>query len=565
MNDEYKIRLDNEGSFSEPDVDTADVLIPLEAEIPEARSADVRPELLMKSAESAQLLEALPEQNAAIEHNSEENRERKKMHLRLWIYILATMVSFGICVLTPYSHLGITVFAAVQIVSLFTIPQWYQTKRSTFRAMMILSLVLLAVFPLIGGNMCFRGWNYAVSAVLMVWIVLETLGRLPLDENFFLCISNTFSLLFSAIGRMFRPFTWLKRNKNGERGIMRRILLGLLIALPAAILLIWMLSAADSVFLWYLSDFLHWFAKLFTFVGIVKLIISLAVALILSQLLHTALCVPASQRQEKVVHTDKGDVLILGIVFGMICLIYTVFILIQFRYLFAQAELPLGLTYAEYARRGFFALVVLSALNVCIVLCICRALKYTLSVNSVSTGIMKFILWYLCASTAVLLVSAAYRMFLYDQAYGYTRQRLFVYLVLAVEAIVLLLTVLRIINVRWRLARGYAALLLCFYLALNLPGIDAVIASKNIDRFEAGMNLDVKYLTSLSPDAAAQIARLKNVRDKKDEHDRDIGEWVGRYFQKLKDEEVACRYDWRRFSFSRMNAYQIAEDVLKER
>lgn len=550
MSDDYKIRLDNELSDSALN----------SAEISVQTNRIEHSDMQLPKIEKTHF-----EQKMVVERGAVEEKEREAIYARLWIYILATMISFGICVLTPLSHLGITVFAAVQLLTILTIPQWHKTKRSLFRTVMILSLVLLSVFPTIGGSMHFRGLNCIVIGGLIIWTVLETLGRLPLDENFMMCVGNTFSLFFSAIGRMFRPFHWLKRSDRGEKGIMRRVLLGILISLPTAIVLIWMLSAADSVFRWYLSDFLHWFAKLFTFTGIVKLLTSIAIALVLSQLLYTAIGVPAAQKNQEPERSEKADMLILGIVFGMICLIYTVFILIQFRYLFAQAELPLGLTYAEYARRGFFSLVFLSAVNVCSILCICRGLRNKLSVNSPSVGVMKLILWYLCAATAVLLISAAYRMFLYDQAYGYTRQRLFVYLVLAVEAIVLLLTVLRIANVHWRLARGYATVMLCFYLVLNLPGIDAIIASKNINRFEAGMNLDVKYLTSLSPDAANQIARLKDVRDKKDEHDRDIAQWVEKYFQRLKDEEVACRTDWRKFSFSRMNAYQIAEEVLRER
>lgn len=580
MSDEFKIRLDggdemgaeSAAAYSEK-VELAEQ--PVEAEkcereaeftlpMQENRALSVESELAVrKSALEMCEQEQRLDKSGNFNEEKEAGDSQKSIYVRLWIYILVTLFSFGICVLTPYSHLGITAFAAAQVVVVFTIPQWYRTKQSAFRTMLILTLVLMAVFPLLGGNMYFRAWNYVVAAGLSVWIVMETVGRLPLDEDFWNCVGNTFSLFFSAIGRMFRPFRWLKRGRNGGQGIVQRILLGLLIALPVAILLIWLLSAADSVFRWYLSDLLRWVAKLFTFTGVIKAVFSIAVALVLSQLLHTALCVaPFNGEARQRTHTDKGDILILGIVFGMICLIYSGFILIQFRYLFAQAELPFGMTYAEYARRGFFSLVVLSAVNVCIVLCVCRSLKNTLSSNSVGAGVMKFILWYLCAATAVLLVSAAYRMFLYDQAYGFTRQRLFVYLFLVLEAFLLLLTVLRVVNVRWRLARGYVSLFLCFWLALNLPGADALIAAKNIDRFEAGMNLDVKYLTSLSSDAAGQIARLKDVHDQADEHGRNIEEWVKKYFQNLKDKETACRFDWRTFNFSDMRAYRLAEEIL---
>lgn len=562
MSDEFKIRLDSDET--EPKiVASAKESVNPDAEIFEIQPEESFTEITNLSNNYFKSAESISDCVAQIQTNTVQAKRSSKqgaLYARLWVYILATLVSFGICILTSRSQLGITIFAAVQAAAIFTIPQWYQTKFSAFRTAMLVFLMLLALFPLIGGNMYFRGWNCLVAAGVTIWIVLETVGKLPLDESFLNCISNTFSLFFSAIGRLFRPFQWLKQNTNGERGIVRRVLIGLLISLPAAIILIWMLSTADSVFRWYLNDLLQWVAKLFTLTGILKTIFSIIVALILSQLLHTALCVAPSQSHVQTRQKDGGDILILGIVFGMICLIYTVFIVIQFHYLFAQAELPLGLTYSEYARRGFFSLVVLSAINVCSILCVCRSMRNTLSGKSASTVVMKIILWYLCGATAVLLASAAYRMFLYDHAYGYTRQRLFVYLFLAFEVVILLLTILRIINVRWKLARCYIALFLCFYLALNLPGIDTLIAAKNIDRFEAGMNLDVEYLTSLSHDAAPQIARLKDVQETKDENDRDIREWVENYFEKLRNESSFYRYDWRSYSILKMKAYQIAEN-----
>ena len=47
--------------------------------------------------------------------------------------------------------------------------------------------------------------------------------------------------------------------------------------------------------------------------------------------------------------------------------VYTIFIVIQFKYLFSGGVLPNGLNYSEYARRGFFELVVLSVLNIALI------------------------------------------------------------------------------------------------------------------------------------------------------------------------------------------------------
>ena len=55
----------------------------------------------------------------------------------------------------------------------------------------------------------------------------------------------------------------------------------------------------------------------------------------------------------------------LGIVLGLLDVLFLAFVLVQFRYLFGGAELvqvSATLTYAEYARRGFFELVAVAAL-----------------------------------------------------------------------------------------------------------------------------------------------------------------------------------------------------------
>ena len=58
-------------------------------------------------------------------------------------------------------------------------------------------------------------------------------------------------------------------------------------------------------------------------------------------------------------------------------LIYVVFTVIQFTYLFGSISsfLPEGVTYAEYARRGFFELVAVTLINVSILIIIINLTK----------------------------------------------------------------------------------------------------------------------------------------------------------------------------------------------
>lgn len=49
-------------------------------------------------------------------------------------------------------------------------------------------------------------------------------------------------------------------------------------------------------------------------------------------------------------------------------IIYAIFCFIQISYLFTKMTLPEGFTYAEYARQGFFELMIVTFINFAIIL-----------------------------------------------------------------------------------------------------------------------------------------------------------------------------------------------------
>ena len=82
-----------------------------------------------------------------------------------------------------------------------------------------------------------------------------------------------------------------------------------------------------------------------------------------------------------------------------------------------------GLTYAEYARSGFGQLVVVTLLTLSVVAATVRwAPRHRPGRNASRCGPL---LGVLCALTLVIVVSALYRLHLYEEAFGFTRLRLF--------------------------------------------------------------------------------------------------------------------------------------------
>lgn len=189
-------------------------------------------------------------------------------------------------------------------------------------------------------------------------------------------------------------------------------------------------------------------------------------------------------------------------------LVFIAFVLVQVTVLFGGREHVLqtaGLTYAEYARTGFFQLAAIAAL---VLVVIAVAVNVAKSESAPDRRSMKGLLGLLCVLTLVVLLSALKRLGLYEEAFGFTRLRFFVHV--AILWLGLVIVTVMAAGVRWharwlpRVVVGITALTL---LVVNVLNPDAFIARQNLDRYETTGKIDTTYLSTLSPDAVPTLAR----------------------------------------------------------
>ena len=153
-----------------------------------------------------------------------------------------------------------------------------------------------------------------------------------------------------------------------------------------------------------------------------------------------------------------------------------------------------GLTYAEYARQGFWQLLAVSALALVVLAFAARTARYE---TTARTGFSCARCSESCArSSMVVVVSAVHRMWTYEQAYGFTELRVFVTTVeLWLGSIFVLVAIagVRLRPTRWLpqavLATGVIALL-----SLAVLNPDRFVAERNIDRYYETGRIDVGYL-----------------------------------------------------------------------
>ena len=156
------------------------------------------------------------------------------------------------------------------------------------------------------------------------------------------------------------------------------------------------------------------------------------------------------------------------------------------------------LTYAQYARHGFFELVVVAILVLPLLLVANALVRGTGRGAQVVRGLSAA----LVALVLVVMVSALDRMWLYERGYGLTELRIYaigIILWLAVVFVWLLATALRG-NSR-RFATGAVVAGFVATIALNAIDPDALIARTNLAR----PHIDAAYVSSLGDDAVPTL------------------------------------------------------------
>ncbi|AGZ46744.1 DUF4153 domain-containing protein [Actinoplanes friuliensis] len=194
----------------------------------------------------------------------------------------------------------------------------------------------------------------------------------------------------------------------------------------------------------------------------------------------------------------------------LLVLLFAMFVAVQLTVLFGDSKHVLdtdGLTYAEYARSGFWQLLVVTGLTLVV---LAGAARWAPRGTSTDRLLIRGILGLLAALTLVIVASAIHRMDLYADTYGLTRLRVLVAvceLWLGLTFVLILIAGIRL-KAAW-LPRAVVALGVLSLLSLAVANPDHLIADRNITRFEQTGRIDRSYLSDLSPDAVPALTRLK--------------------------------------------------------
>lgn len=481
---------------------------------------------------------------------------------RLIIYAILSGLSYAYLMLVPYLGLGMTVFAVTQLILILYLIRDREEVKNKKALFTFIPIFILTISNLIRDSYRFDFANFPVIFLLYSTMVLLLMDDLCLKSRGILFVQKILYTIFKPLAHFYIPFKWSVDSKkdNPSRILMKKILIGLAISIPCLIIITILLMTADLVFESKINLIFGSLENVFGPQPIFKLIIGTLAGLYLFGLFYIifkkeSASNEVSNENKISISKPQGDTIVINVILISILVIYTIFAIIQFKYLFAGASLPADLSYAEYARKGFFELLFLSFINIGLILLVIYLLRNKIyDSNNIpgSAKLIKVLMLYLCAITVMLLVSSFYRMTLYNNEYGFTELRLLVVIFLVFEAVGLLVTFYYIIKPKFNIIATYSVICLVFYLTINIVNIDYIIAKKNIDMHYQGNDLDVHYLYRLSADAAPQMERLLD--------DKDIytQRMATEYFQKL-ERQYDYANDWRSFNLSKNKAMKIID------
>jgi two-component system sensor histidine kinase BaeS len=284
---------------------------------------------------------------------------------------------------------------------------------------------------------------------------------------------------------------------------------GVMLALPVAGLFALVLAGADPLLSVWLGDLWDGLARV---IARVAFFLGLGTLALGAYGVAARVASPSRVARPPLARARVGETerrVIVGAVAG----VFGAFLALQPTYLFRDmsALRVSGMTYAEYAHRGFTELTIAATLAVALILALDR---YTGSEGSrVDAEANRWRHWgtlLLIGEVLIVLASAFHRLTIYETAYGYTLLRLHVQAYEIGVAITLVILAIEVVRPNGRFDAGRAArrtgpVAIAFVLLFSFGNPEAWIVWKNVDQYRVTNKLDTNYLGSLSLDAAPAL------------------------------------------------------------
>jgi len=301
--------------------------------------------------------------------------------------------------------------------------------------------------------------------------------------------------LFAGAGFAVRPLA----RARGRVASAVPLLRGVLIALPIAALLAGLLASADPVFASFFNLNID-VGRLLLDVFFIALG-SLAAA----GLLRLAASEPVARLDGPAWRLGGTEALVVLAVLDAVFAAFAIAQVLAASGAAADTLRSAGVTYADYARSGFFQLLWVSGITLAVLFLFSRISRFSNRANALAFMVL--------AESAIALtlmvdVVAFRRLSLYEEAYGFTMLRLYSHVFAAWTAIVFLLLAADFMGL-WARRRWFVGATivtaLAVLLGLNFVNPEALVVALNTNHAQTSHKIDGEYLARLSSDATPAL------------------------------------------------------------
>lgn len=428
-----------------------------------------------------------PEQAAAWQEKSERKVwGQEPMVQKYPVFALLTLgyaIVYTFCLYQNGSGITFPLFTAGTLVYFYLCFQQLGIafKRNSFWYLAAIELLGISTF-LTGDTRIIRLNKLGIFLLLICFLLHTVYEDKKWDFSkyagaFFTTVVMSFSCIAKPVtdGASYRKMQD-ENQKKKRNGRAKYVALGLAICIPLVLLILLLLAGADAVF----ADFL---IRIFSVKSVISFIWNSIKIILLTACVFLAaymLVAYLSRREikEEVSERVRYEPVVAITIALVLSVIYLLFCGIQIRYLFmggsvGHLSLPDGMSYSQYARRGFFQLLFVCILNLVIVLLGMYRFR--------ESRALKVLLCIITGCTYIMTASSAFRMLLYIQYKYLTFLRIFVLWSLAVIALLFLGVLLSIWKKDFPLFRYSVVVVTGCYLLLSFGRPDYWIARVNTD------------------------------------------------------------------------------------
>ena len=339
-----------------------------------------------------------------------------------------------------------------------------------------------------------------------VWI--SYLGGYDISDDYLLIsavLKGVFGSAFGSLGKSMSSVFYTENKKKRGTG---KIIAGVACALPAMLVLILLLRSSDAAFDGLLSKIGDAFGNLGSI--IFKINVGLIFfPFILSLLLGLA----KNKRSQKNWQINgKMDKAFTVSFLSAISVVYVTYIFSQFAYFFNAFKglLPNGITVASYARRGFFEMTVIAAINFLIISFASMLTKK--KENGKRSALLNTFTVFIAVFTLILISTALSKMILYIKSFGMTRLRILTSSFMVFLAVLFIAVILKSFIRKIPVIKTGVLAATLILLVLGFADVDKTVARYNLNALNQGRieSLDVESLGKLGYGAVPVLYEVFN-------------------------------------------------------